>query len=113
MVLSKFGITLAYRYESAFSAMKGIKSKKRNRITEPNLMYCVLAATTKYKPSFKNLVYNKQCRGSLYTRLGLYIKAHYISVLRGQAVMSSANGLVACRETPVRFCCEESYTIVD
>ena len=61
-VLSMFGGT--YRCESAFSAMKGIKSKERNRITDENLIHCVRAATTKYQPLFKNLVSNKQCQGS-------------------------------------------------
>ena len=61
-VLSMFGST--YRCESAFSAMKAIKSKERSRITDEHLMHCVRAATTKYVPSFAGLVHEKQCQGS-------------------------------------------------
>jgi hypothetical protein len=61
-VLSMFGST--YRCESAFSAMKGIKSKDRNRLTDCNLVHCVRAVTTRYVPSFKDLVRDKQCQGS-------------------------------------------------
>lgn len=61
-VLSMFGST--YRCEAAFSAMKGIKSKDRNRITDGNLKHCVRAATTKYAPSYKHLVQNMQCHES-------------------------------------------------
>ena len=60
-VLSMFGST--YRCECAFSAMKSIKSKYRNRITDAHLMHCVRAATTKYVPSFAELVHDKQCHG--------------------------------------------------
>jgi hypothetical protein len=61
-VLSMFGST--YRCESVFSAMKGIKSKERNRITDTHLMHCLRAVTTKYIPSFALLVQAKQCHGS-------------------------------------------------
>ena len=61
-VLSMFGST--YRCESAFSAMKGIKTKDRNKITDTHLKHCVRAATTKYAPSFETLVHDKQCHGS-------------------------------------------------
>ena len=61
-VVSMFGST--YRCESAFSAMKGINSKERNRITDAHLMHCVPAATIKYEPLFRNLVSDKQCQGS-------------------------------------------------
>ena len=61
-VMSMFGST--YRCESAFSAMKGIKSKDRNRLTDTHLLHCLRAATTNYEPTFKNLVSAKQCQGS-------------------------------------------------
>ena len=61
-VLSMFGST--YRCESAFSAMNGIKSKYRSKITDEHLVHCVRAATTKYVPSFASLVHEKQCHGS-------------------------------------------------
>jgi hypothetical protein len=38
-VLSMFGST--YRCESAFSAMNGIKSKYRSKITDEHLVHCV------------------------------------------------------------------------
>jgi hypothetical protein len=65
-VLSMFGTT--YRCECAFSAMKGIKSKERNRLSDAHLVHCVRAATTGYVPSFKNLVRDKQCHPSHYLR---------------------------------------------
>ena len=61
-VFSMFGST--YRCESAFSYMKVIKSKYRNRITDENLLHCVRAATTKYEPIFADLIREKQCHGS-------------------------------------------------
>ena len=61
-VLSMFGST--YRCESAFSHMKAIKTKYRNRISDDHLMQCVRAVTTKYKPLFNNLTSGKQAHGS-------------------------------------------------
>ena len=61
-IFSMFGST--YRCESAFSAMKGIKTKDRNRITDVHLQHCVRAATTNYEPNFIKLVTDIQCQGS-------------------------------------------------
>lgn len=61
-VLSMFGTT--YRCEAAFSEMKAIKSKERNRITNANIEHCVRAVTTKYEPQFSRLVHDMQCHGS-------------------------------------------------
>ena len=63
-VLSMFDTT--YRCEAAFSAMRAIKSKERNRTTDANLvgLHCVRAVTTKYEPRFSHVVHDMQCRGS-------------------------------------------------
>lgn len=49
-----FGST--YRCEAAFSQMKLIKSKYRNKLNDEHLLHCVRAACTKYKPRFDRLV---------------------------------------------------------
>jgi len=48
--ISMFGST--YRCETAFSAMKGIKSKDRNRISDEHLVHCMRVATTQYQPLY-------------------------------------------------------------
>jgi len=61
-VLCMFGST--YRCESSFSAMKSIKSKERNRMTDLHLVHCIRAVVAKYVPSFTDLVNNMQCQPS-------------------------------------------------
>jgi hypothetical protein len=61
-VSSMFGST--YKCESAFSYMKLIKSKYRNRLTDAHLEDCIRAATTTYEPCFVDIVSSKQCQES-------------------------------------------------
>ncbi|CAG9791321.1 unnamed protein product [Diatraea saccharalis] len=57
-----FGST--YLCESAFSEMKIIKSKYRNRLTDEHLSSCLRLALTKYVPSYEKLAENTQCHAS-------------------------------------------------
>lgn len=57
-----FGST--YLCESAFSEMKIIKSKYRNRLTDEHLTSCLRMALTNYVPSYAKCAEDMQCHAS-------------------------------------------------
>ena len=57
-----FGST--YLCESAFSEMKIIKSKYRNRLTDEHLTSCLRLALSNYVPSYEKYADDMQCHAS-------------------------------------------------
>ena len=53
-----------YLCESTFSNMKLIKSKNRNVLTNDHLNDCVRLSVTSYKPNYRFLAEQMQCKSS-------------------------------------------------